>query len=248
VFIAIHSQTPLKSFETPRHNQSISDGYTHTESANEVNIQFSSPHSVVVTITDGKNESGQSSLLTILPGVSSGNCTASSVSSEGPTKNISVAANDPSIQTFGSDWQNSTSSCDSSLQCKKNKASGQTLKFTFEGTAVYMSTSQSADSGKYSIAVDQQQAIAVDGFVNSTNAVCGLSWNSYGLNDGSHTIVVTTMGQSDKASSVGQDSASAFELDGFIITTGSSASGSIAETFSHVCVLIAILVSFLVNC
>jgi hypothetical protein len=165
-------------------------------------------------------------------------------------KNISVAVDDPRIQTFGSDWQGSTSSCDSNLQCKKCKASGQTLKFSFKGTAVYMSTSQSSDSGKFSVTLDQQQPIAVDGFINHSNAVCTTAWNSYGLDDASHTVVVTTMGQSDKGSSIGQNSASSFELDGFIITAGNSAaSGSIFETFSHVYFLVALLlVGLLVNC
>ena len=76
-----------------------------------------------------------------------------------------------------------------------------------------MSTTQTDTSGKYSVTLDNQTPITIDGFQNSQGAVCGLGWSMSALQNALHTIVVTTMGQSSEASS---DGASNFELDGFV--------------------------------
>jgi hypothetical protein len=77
-----------------------------------------------------------------------------------------------------------------------------------------MSTAQSDTSGQYSVAIDDQSPVTVDGFTNSQSATCGIGWSSSGLQNALHTVVVTTMGQSTSASS--GDAASTFELDGFV--------------------------------
>lgn len=76
-----------------------------------------------------------------------------------------------------------------------------------------MSTAQTDTSGKYSVTLDNQTPITIDGFQNSQSAVCGLGWSTSALQNALHTVVVTTMGQSSEASS---DGASNFELDGFV--------------------------------
>jgi hypothetical protein len=76
-----------------------------------------------------------------------------------------------------------------------------------------MSTAQTNTSGKYSVTLDDQTPISIDSFQNSQSAVCGLGWSASELQNASHTVVVTTMGQSSEASS---DDASNFELDSFV--------------------------------
>lgn len=78
-----------------------------------------------------------------------------------------------------------------------------------------MSTAQSDTSGQYSVAVDSQNQVIIDGFTKSQNASCGFSWSASGLQNALHTVVVTTMGQSASAGS-GSNGASNFELDGFV--------------------------------
>jgi hypothetical protein len=76
-----------------------------------------------------------------------------------------------------------------------------------------MSTTQTDTSGKYSVTLDDQTPVSIDGFQNSQSVVCGLGWSASELQNASHTVVVTTMGQSSEASS---DNASNFELDSFV--------------------------------
>ena len=78
-----------------------------------------------------------------------------------------------------------------------------------------MSSAQSDASGQYSVAIDNSAPVAVDGFADSPNAKCTFGWSAFGLKDTDHTIIVTTLGQSPKASANGKQ-ATAFELDGFV--------------------------------
>jgi len=146
--------------------------------------------------------------------------------------NTTVSANDPRISTSGPDWKNSTSSCDSSTASKTNNVGGQTLTFEFTGSAVYMSTAQSDTSGQYSVAVDDQSPVTIDGFSNSQSTSCGFGWNAAGLQNALHTVVVTTMGQSAAAGS-GND-ASNLEMDGFVITRANSGTSSHAPLNSNI--------------
>ena len=77
-----------------------------------------------------------------------------------------------------------------------------------------MSTAQSDTSGQYSVAVDNQAPVAVDGFSNYQSASCGFGWSAPELQNSQHIVVVTTMGQSAVAGA--NTDASNFELDGFV--------------------------------
>jgi len=104
---------------------------------------------------------------------------------------------------------------------------GQTLTFQFTGSAVYMSTAQFDASGQYSVGIDDQSPVTVDGFSNSQKASCGYGWSASKLQNALHTVVVTTMGQSPSAAS--GDDASNFELDGFVITQADANSGASSD-------------------
>ena len=61
------------------------------------------------------------------------------------------------------------------------------------GTAVYMNTSQSSQSGKFSVSIDNSAPYTVDGFSNTTDAKCGISWSSPPLSNGTHTVSTASM-------------------------------------------------------
>jgi len=92
------------------------------------------------------------------------------------------------------------------------------LKFSFVGTAVYMNTSRSANTGVVSISIDNSTPIQVDTYANTATAKCGVSWSSPPLPNGPHTVVITSMGQSQQAAADGHTGASTFELDGFTVS------------------------------
>lgn len=142
--------------------------------------------------------------------------------------NTTVNVNDPRIIISGPDWKNSTSSCDSSVVSKENNVANQMLTFKFTGTAVFMSTAQTDTSGKYSVTLDNQTAVAIDCFQKSQNPSCEFGWSAVEVQNSLHTVVVTTMGQSSEAAS-GVD-ASNFELDGFVITQTTANSGASSDT------------------
>lgn len=81
---------------------------------------------------------------------------------------------------------------------------------------MFMATTQSTLSGQYTVSLDHSDPVAVDGFTSNLSPVCGVGWDSYGLVDGPHTIIVNLTGQSSQASNTGQDGSSNFELDGFV--------------------------------
>lgn len=83
------------------------------------------------------------------------------------------------------------------------------------GTAVYMATAENSVSGVYSVAVDGESAVAVDGFVNSQTSTCSYAWSAPSLTDGEHTVVVQLVGPSSMAAVNGVAGGTAFELDGF---------------------------------
>jgi hypothetical protein len=133
-------------------------------------------------------------------------------------KNASVGVSDSRIKYIGADWQTKSSSNCSSSQVETNNVAGESLSFTFTGTAVYMATAQSSTSGIYGVSVDDQAPVAVDGFANSSSPMCSYGWSAPNLSSGSHSVVVQLIGPSSKAPANEQSSAG-FELDGFMITT-----------------------------
>lgn len=76
-----------------------------------------------------------------------------------------------------------------------------------------MWTSLAATSGTCSVAIDKQAAVSIDGF--SAQPVCLIAWSAFGLGGGTHSVVVTNLGQSELASSKGQDNATLYQLDAF---------------------------------
>lgn len=78
-----------------------------------------------------------------------------------------------------------------------------------------MATAENSGSGVYSVAVDGQSAVAVDGFVNSKTSTCSYAWSAPSLSDGPHSVVVQLVGQSSKAAANGVAAGTGFELDGF---------------------------------
>jgi hypothetical protein len=82
------------------------------------------------------------------------------------------------------------------------------------GTAVYMWTSLNQNSGTCSVAIDNVTPVSIDGY--SPNPICVIAWSAYGLTNGSHTVIVTNLGQSQKATSAGQYNATIYEADGFM--------------------------------
>jgi len=107
-----------------------------------------------------------------------------------------------------------------------------------------MLTSLSETSGTCAVALDDKSPVSIDGYVNSTNPVCIVAWSSYGLTNGQHTVSVTNLGQSQKASSSGNYNATVYECDGFIITV---TSGSPIVTTNGLYLLVTILTALIVT-
>jgi hypothetical protein len=139
--------------------------------------------------------------------------------------NTTVFANDSRIITSGPDWSTGMSSCDPSLSAKKNSAANEKLTFNFTGRAVFMSTTQSMTSGQYSVKIDDTPPVLIDGFADAQTKSCDVAWSAFGLQDKGHTIIVTTLGQSQKASMNNQQ-ATAFELNRFTITQSPNSGGA----------------------
>lgn len=76
-----------------------------------------------------------------------------------------------------------------------------------------MWTSLAQNSGTFSVALDNRAPALIDGF--SPQPVCLIAWSAFDLNNGKHTVLVTNLGQSNKASSNGQNDATLYELDAF---------------------------------
>jgi len=158
-----------------------------------------------------------------------------------------VSATDPQIVTTGDGWKTTNSSCNPNGTSKTCSVPGQTLNFTFVGTAVYMNTSQSSQSGKFSVSIDNSAPYTVDGFSNTTDAKCGISWSSPPLSNGTHTVVVTSLGQSSQADGIA--GASTFELDGFTVSNVSTepsaaAAHALVRNMGH-CLLMTLFAAIL---
>lgn len=83
------------------------------------------------------------------------------------------------------------------------------------GTGVYMITSLNEHSGTCSVGIDNQTPVTIDGY--SQYPMCGVyAWSSLNLNKGQHTVIVTNLGQSEKATSAGQYNATVYEADAFV--------------------------------
>jgi len=108
-----------------------------------------------------------------------------------------------------------------------------------------MLTSLSQTSGTCAVALDDKSPVSIDGYVNSTNPVCIVAWSAYGLSNGQHTVSVTNLGQSQKASNSGKYNATVYECDGFIITTVTS--GSMIVTTNGLYLLVTILTALIVT-
>jgi len=153
--------------------------------------------------------------------------------------NNTVNASDPRIITYGTGWQPTNSSCGGSG--KRCAQPGLYLNFTFDGTGVYMWTSLAENSGTCSVSLDNSAPVSIDGFVNTTNPVCIIAWSAFGLANGQHSVVVTNLGQSEKASNSGKYNATIYESDGFIITTTTTTSGSMIVTTNSLYLVVTIL-------
>jgi hypothetical protein len=96
-----------------------------------------------------------------------------------------------------------------------------------------MSATQSDTSGQYIVTVDNSAPVVVDGYTDSHAPTCGFGWSAFGLQDADHTVVVTTLGQSPRASANGAV-APTFELDGFVWVTILSLSRLVVGACIHV--------------
>lgn len=83
------------------------------------------------------------------------------------------------------------------------------------GTAVYMAAAKTDISGGYTVSIDGQAPVAIDGFSGTSSTPnCGFAWSSFDLGNTAHSVTVNLTGQSSQATFDGA-SASSFELDGF---------------------------------
>jgi len=101
------------------------------------------------------------------------------------------------------------------------------------GTAVYLNTSQSSQSGVFSVSIDNSEAYQVDGFTNSSDTKCGVSWSSPSLPNGTHTVTIMSMGQSEQATADGQTDASTFELDGITVSNVNTTSAAVRALIAN---------------
>lgn len=78
-----------------------------------------------------------------------------------------------------------------------------------------MATAVTDKSGGYSVSIDGQTPVAIDGYSSDTSPTCGFGWSSFDMDNTAHTVYVNLTGQSSQATLDGQSAASSFELDGF---------------------------------
>jgi hypothetical protein len=124
---------------------------------------------------------------------------------------------------------------------------GQYLNFTFTGTAVYMFTSLSQNSGTCAVSIDNATPVSIDGYINSSYPQCVVAWSAYGLNNGSHNVIVANLGQSQKATNAGQNNATVYESDGFYITTATHSASAVLAATNTLYLLGTLMVALLVS-
>lgn len=72
-----------------------------------------------------------------------------------------------------------------------------------------MITTSSSTAGTWSVSLDNQAAVTVNGFNPQTS--CGSTWSATNLDNKMHSVTVTLTGSAD-----GSSSATGFELDEFL--------------------------------
>lgn len=78
-----------------------------------------------------------------------------------------------------------------------------------------MAAAKTDTSGGYTVSIDGQAPVAIDGFSGTSSTPnCGFAWSSFDLGNTAHSVTVNLTGQSSQATFDGA-SASSFELDGF---------------------------------
>lgn len=83
-----------------------------------------------------------------------------------------------------------------------------------EGIAVYMAAATTDHSGGYTVSIDGQAPVQLDGYSANPTPNCGYAWSSFDMDNTAHSVTVNLTGQSARAST-SNVTASSFELDGF---------------------------------
>ena len=128
-------------------------------------------------------------------------------SSNAGMTNSTVSATDPRISYGNGNWTGTTACSDSS---KTTSTAGSTLTFEFTGTAVFMTTIEGAETGLFTVSLDEG-TVAVDASVQSSG--CGTSWSSFNLENTLHTVFVTFVGDGSRSAA---DSTTIFTLSHFM--------------------------------